>query len=434
MTGNVKVSPSSATSGGGAGTGSDRCSMAIAASSKEGSPDPFTTRVDSTCPTRSRMKLTTTSARCMIRSVGYRLYLLKCAASSFCHVTRSRRALSAVPSAGATERGASSALSRVRLAVSSVSTDSIEASACTAVIFGWSSSGFFVSLGATTRSGSSVSVGTALGRSVCSSTVFCSTTAGEAAAASVSGPTGKSVGSSRGAVNSTPISIAGAPRSVLLSGCIDVSASATPAAWIATAPSAAAIQTGRDKYRGRSRSDIAPMPPSLFAIRRRRRGGVVRHALERHEGDFGVPADAQALQHVHQLTVGHAAVGAQEDAAILALSRDGVQRAYQIDASDLSLADGDGEIGFDRHIGRLVRLLLRDRRRGRQVDRQIDGRERRRDHEDDEKNEHDVDEGRDVDVVRLVEIVVVLDVADCSRHRSLRRVRGQPAAAVVEVA
>ena len=51
----------------------------------------------------------------------------------------------------------------------------------------------------------------AFGNSVCSVTAFCSTTAGEAADASASGPGGRSVGSLRGAIMSTAISIAGAP-------------------------------------------------------------------------------------------------------------------------------------------------------------------------------------------------------------------------------
>ena len=41
ITGRVKLKPSSATSGGGCGTGSARFSIASAASSKAASPDPF---------------------------------------------------------------------------------------------------------------------------------------------------------------------------------------------------------------------------------------------------------------------------------------------------------------------------------------------------------------------------------------------------------
>ena len=70
MTGSVKVRPPSATRGGGGGTGSARCSMASAASSKDASPDPFTIRLDNTCPIRSRTKLTTTCASCVTRSDG----------------------------------------------------------------------------------------------------------------------------------------------------------------------------------------------------------------------------------------------------------------------------------------------------------------------------------------------------------------------------
>ena len=57
----------------------------------------------------------------------------------------------------------------------------MEGLAWTVGIFG-SSSGFFVSFGVTTRSGSSVSVGAAFGKSLGTATAFCSTTAGDAAA------------------------------------------------------------------------------------------------------------------------------------------------------------------------------------------------------------------------------------------------------------
>ena len=83
------------------------------------------------------------------------------------------------------------------------------------------------------------------------------------------------------------------------------------------------------------------------------------------------------------------------------------------------LADRDREVGLDGDVGRLVRLLLRRRGRGRQIDRQVDGRERRRDHEDDQQHQHDVDERRHVDLVRLAEfVVVIVAVAEIdTRHR-----------------
>src|SRR6202035_1649140 len=62
ITGKVKFSPSSATSGGGIGTGSDFRTIASAASSKATSPDPLTMLAESTCPLRSSAKLTRISA------------------------------------------------------------------------------------------------------------------------------------------------------------------------------------------------------------------------------------------------------------------------------------------------------------------------------------------------------------------------------------
>ena len=114
-----------------------------------------------------------------------------------------------------------------------------------------------VSFGVTTRSGSSVSVGMSLGSSVCSTSAFCSTTAGEAADASVSGPTGRSVGSRCGAASSTPISIAGAPRSgvvVRLHGRERQRRRRRHGARPRRARPI--IQSGRDRCRGGSRSDI----------------------------------------------------------------------------------------------------------------------------------------------------------------------------------
>ena len=149
-----------------------------------------------------------------------------------------------------------------------------------------------------------------------------------------------------------------------------------------------------------------------------RRRGAIRHAFERDQRNVAVAAGAQTFEHVHQLAIRDAAVGAQEDAAVLAFARHRVERAHQIDALDRRFADGDREIGFDGDVGRLVGLLLRHRRGGRQIDRQIDGRQRRSDHEDDEQHQHDVDEGRDVDVMRLAEFVaIVIEIAENSRHR-----------------
>ena len=78
----------------------------------------------------------------------------------------------------------------------------------------------FASTGATSRSGSSVSMGVSFGKSVTSATDCCSTTAGDAIEASASGPGGSSVASRRGELHSIPISMARAPTaSSSWSGC-----------------------------------------------------------------------------------------------------------------------------------------------------------------------------------------------------------------------
>jgi acyl-CoA reductase-like NAD-dependent aldehyde dehydrogenase len=70
ITGSVKLSPSSATNGGGIGTGSERRTIASAASSKAGSPEPFSISVESTWPIRSSVKRTWISADFCCRSFG----------------------------------------------------------------------------------------------------------------------------------------------------------------------------------------------------------------------------------------------------------------------------------------------------------------------------------------------------------------------------
>src|SRR5229473_1511409 len=70
ITGSVKFNPSSATSGGGCGTGSDLRTIASAAWSNAASPDPLTILVESTWPFRSSSKLTTISALFCERSAG----------------------------------------------------------------------------------------------------------------------------------------------------------------------------------------------------------------------------------------------------------------------------------------------------------------------------------------------------------------------------
>src|SRR6202030_918042 len=70
ITGKVKLNPSSATSGGGGGTGSDLRTIASAAWSNAASPDPLTMLAERTWPKRSSAKVTTISALFCERSAG----------------------------------------------------------------------------------------------------------------------------------------------------------------------------------------------------------------------------------------------------------------------------------------------------------------------------------------------------------------------------
>ena len=190
MTGNVKVNPSSATSGGGGGTGFGALQHGerriveggvagpLHDARRQHVPDPVEDEADDDLSASASIAIRWIAL--VLVEMGGQLLL----PGRRARAPRSRR----FPATGATERGASGALSTVGVAVASAATDWSEGSAWIVAIFGSSSFGFFVSAGETTRSGSSVSVGTAFGKSVCSTTAFCSTTAGEAAEASVSGP------------------------------------------------------------------------------------------------------------------------------------------------------------------------------------------------------------------------------------------------------
>jgi hypothetical protein len=79
---------------------------------------------------------------------------------------RTRRALSPVPSSGATECVDATALSELGVAVASVATAAVEAAAGVFGVSSSSSTGFFLSSSVTMRSGSSVSVGVAFGSEV----------------------------------------------------------------------------------------------------------------------------------------------------------------------------------------------------------------------------------------------------------------------------
>ena len=113
----------------------------------------------------------------------------------------------------------------------------------------------------------------------------------------------------------------------------------------------------------------------------------------------------KGLQQVH-------VIYRRKNPAVLALVSHLVERMHEVDPFDRGFADRDREVGLDGDVGRFVGPLLRRGARGRQVDGKVHGRKRRRDHEDDQEDEHDVDERRDVDVVHFAEFVVIVQVAE----------------------
>src|SRR5258706_5207298 len=125
-----------------------------------------------------------------------------------------------------------------------------------------------------------------------------------------------------------------------------------------------------------------------------------------------VASGTQNLQHVHQLAIRHTAVREQENAAIVVGLTGCIERTDKIEPFDRGLADRNRQIGLYRYVERLIRLLLRARSRRRQINRQVDSRQWRRHHEDDQQNQHDVDEWRDVDLVGFWKFVVVIDTVE----------------------
>ena len=67
-----------------------------------------------------------------------------------------------------------------------------------------------------------------------------------------------------------------------------------------------AAALSRDAQRGQDAAVVTGCSPRSARSRR-----LDQHALERHERDAVIAAEAQPFQHVHQLAVGHRAVGAQ---------------------------------------------------------------------------------------------------------------------------
>jgi hypothetical protein len=88
------------------------------------------------------------------------------------------------------------------------------------------------------------------------------------------------------------------------------------------------------------------------------------------------------------------------------------------------LADSDRQIRLHGDEHRFVGTRRRRRGRCRKLDADIDGGERCCDHEDDEKNQHHVDERRDIDLVCFGQIVTCADIStQTCAHDLLRGAR-----------
>src|SRR6185437_4823086 len=129
---------------------------------------------------------------------------------------------------------------------------------------------------------------------------------------------------------------------------------------------------------------------------------------EADQGDLEVAGGAQQVHHAHHVTVGHALVGAQEQALLPVHLGGGVEGGGETGRRNGIVAQRQRAVSLDGDEHRPVGARLGLGGGDRQVHRDIHRRERRRHHEDDEQNQHHVDERRDVDLVALGELVVIV--------------------------
>ena len=137
--------------------------------------------------------------------------------------------------------------------------------------------------------------------------------------------------------------------------------------------------------------------------------------LQSDQRDLEIAGRAQRVHHLHDVAIGHRAIGAQED-ALVACCRRAPSRAS---TPAPSRGTGSSPSASVRSALTVRKTGLSGRccgcdGRGRQIDRHVDGRKRRRDHEDDQQHQDHVDERRDVDLVGFREIVAV--VSETDRH------------------
>src|SRR5215471_10823730 len=305
-------------------------------------------------------------------------------------------------------------------AVASCAADSSEAFIILVLGSGSFSSGLSVFSTVTSRSGLSDSTGVSFGRSTSFSVAFCSTTGGEGADASLSGPGGNSEGVVWVEASSNAISMPGAPRSSS-SGSV-MRQSQRPQNRDERSRQKP-LQISRCFYAGSGLQGTTRSTSFVSALLAPRgRDNLVGRctAFQCNERDLGVAAEAEYFEHVHHVAVRYGAIRSQKYAAIL-VRIFVVECSHQVDPFYRRFTDCNRKIGLDRYVSWLVGLCMRDRAGGWKVNREIDGRERRRDHEDNEQNQHDIDKRRDVDFVGFAENVFVVDICEGNAHELLRR-------------
>ena len=116
-----------------------------------------------------------------------------------------------------------------------------------------------------------------------------------------------------------------------------------------------------------------------------------------HEGDALEPGGRDDRHHLGDAPVIHLVGATHVDSFVRAVFRQLLQLVAKLLRLHVLVVDEDVALGVDRHRNRLLVDVERRRLGLRQVDRHAGREQRRRDHEDDEQHEHDVDERRHVD-------------------------------------
>src|SRR5215831_20201637 len=118
-------------------------------------------------------------------------------------------------------------------------------------------------------------------------------------------------------------------------------------------------------------------------------------------GDERDPAKARGADrshHPHHDAVVHSSVAAHENALVVSILCDSSELRRDLIDLELGVLQEDASLWIDRNRQRLLGTFELLRFGFRKLDRHTDGKQRRRHHEEDQENKHDVDHRRHIDL------------------------------------